>query len=347
MDIRVETIYLGEKDILKYQLINDNNMIVEFLSLGGIITKILTNDYEGKFENVVLGYKNLNMYVKNPSYLGAIIGRTAGRIYRGTVDFEGKKITLNKNNLENTLHGGNIGFDKKVWSGEEFRNSDNVGVKLKYRSEDGDEGYPGNLNIEVYYILNNKNEFIISIKGVCDEDTLLNITNHSYFNLSGEGKRDILKHELYINSDEICHIDDSCIPTGSYMKVGGTPFDFRIKKEVGRDLNKDHIQLVRGNGYDHPWILKDNENISVEFYDNKSKRALEIKTDQKTVVCYSMNSTDGLLLNNGRNAKPRMACCFETQAPPIGHNQCFKEYSIVKKFQEYRANTSYRFYIKE
>lgn len=336
-----------ENGFKRYQLINDNSMLVEVLSLGGVITKIITEDKNRFLENVVLSYKNLEDYYENPSSFGAMIGRTAGRIGGAEFLLNGEKYNLHKNNNENCLHGGNDSFSKKIWDVETIENDDYVGLKLSYTSEDLENGYPGNLDLDVYYTLNNENELKIHYTGKSDKDTIVNMTNHSYFNLSGNAKNNVLGQELIINSDYIGEVDEYLIPSGNAIEVKGTPFDFNDAKVVGKDINKENIQLKYGSGYDHPWILNKKKDSDVIFYDKKSGRVLEIKTNQKAIVCYSMNFTDDLTMECGRAGQKHDAICFEAQSIPVGYDDCFIDDIILKAGEVYDNETIYKFYVKE
>lgn len=335
-----------EGRLIKYKLINDKNMIVEIINLGGVITKILVPDYNGNYENVILAYKDLDDYLENPSKLGCVLGRTAGRIGNAEVSINGILYNLPKNNNHNSLHGGVKGFSYKFWTGETIINNDEAILKLTYLSEDGEEGYPGNLKVEINYILNNNNELKIAYKAISDKDTLVNLTNHSYFNLSGNCKRNILGQELYINGDNICELDKYLIPNGNFLSVKGTPFDFTEMKSIGKDIEQKNQQLNYGNGYDHPWVLNSNKKISATLYDKISRRGMDIITDQKAIVCYTMNFTDSLILEHGKAGNVREAICFEAQNLPIGYNNCFMEESLLKANEEYRNETIFRFYLK-
>ena len=338
---------IRENGFERYQLINNNDMLVEVLSLGGVITKILTKDKNGVLENVVLAYKNLEDYYENPSSFGAMIGRTAGRIGGAEFSLNGEIYKLHKNNNENCLHGGNNSFNKKIWKVETIKEENYIGLKLSYISPDGENGYPGNLSLDVYYTLNNYNELKIHYTGKSDKDTIVNMTNHSYFNLSGNEKRNILNEEATINADYIGEVDKYLIPTGKAIDVKGTPFDFNKGKLIGQDINEDNIQLNYGSGYDHPWILNKKKDSDVLLYDKESGRVLEIKTNQKAVVCYSMNFNDDLIKECGGVGAKRDAICFEAQNLPIGYDDCFIEDVVLKAGELYDNETTYKFYIKE
>lgn len=335
------------KNIICYELINSSGFQVNILNYGGIITDIIAPDRNGNLENVVLKYKDFKSYEKNICYFGAIIGRTAGRIAEGKVNLEGNTIVFNKGDDIHQSHGGIVGFDKKIWDSKVSVEKDRAILSLKYLSRDGEENYPGNIEVTVEYIVTENNELIINYSGESDKDTLLNMTNHSYFNLSGSVKQDILSHLLYVNSDFLVELDETQVPTGNLIPLGNTPFDFRGSKEIGKDIESDHYQIKAGSGYDHPWILKNGDNVKVSVYERNSGRALDIYTDRKAVVIYTMNSSsDENELYIGRKAYSREAVCFETQSPPIGRNNAFLEDSILKKGEKYKAQTIFKFYTK-
>lgn len=336
----------AEGQITKYQLSNDNNMIVEVLDLGGVITKILVPDKNGVVENVVLAYDDLNQYYNTTAFYGAMVGRTAGRIGNANFKINDKEFTLHVNNNHNCLHGGVNSFNVKKWNVELIEKQDEVGLKLSYVSEDGENGYPGTFKVDVYYILNNNNELTIKYRGLTDKDTLVNMTNHSYFNLSGNCQRDILNHELYINGDSIVEVDEFLIPTGTLLPVKNTPFDFTLPKNIGKDINEENTQLSYGSGYDHPWVLNKDKDVEIVLFDAVSGRAMDIVTDQKAVVTYSMNFPDGHKADCGKIPGRRDAVCLETQGFPIGYDDCFIEGGILRTGEEYSNQSTYRFYIK-
>lgn len=337
---------IKEDGFERYQLINDNSMLVEVLSLGGVITKILTKDKHGVLENVVLAYKDVQAYHENPSCFGAMIGRTAGRIGGAEFTLNGVKYNLHKNNNGNCLHGGDNSFSKKIWNIETIEKQDYVGLKLSYISSDLENGYPGNLALDVYYTLNNDNELKIHYTGKSDKDTIVNMTNHCYFNLSGNAKSNVLGQELVINADYIGEVDEYLIPSGKKLDVKGTPFDFNTAKLIGKDINEDNIQLKYGSGYDHPWILNKKKDNDVVLYDKESGRTLEVKTNQKAVVCYSMNFPDDLMMECDRLGRKNDAICFEAQNLPVGYDDCFIDDIILKAGEAYDNQTIYKFYIK-
>lgn len=329
------------ESIIKYSMVNDQGTKVEILNLGGIITGIYTPDKNGIIENIVVGYRDITDYLDNPSYYGAIIGRTAGRISKGGVVLNGKTIEFNKNYKVTQCHGGNEGFDKKMWNVEKEFSKDEVSLKLYYVSKNGEENYPGNATVMVTYSLNSNNEFIIKYKAISDEDTLINMTNHSYFNLSGNLKDTILEHELLIDSDKFLEIDELSIPTGKILDVNDTPFDFRKSKFIGEDINKQHYQIERANGYDNYFIFNDNKCIKIEH--KKTGRAMEVTTDNGGVLVYTMNYPDRRILYNGNNSIERQGVCVETQEKPIGYDNAFIKSSIINKDKIYERITKYKF----
>lgn len=346
MNITKRQVVLDNKEITLYQLYNDKGMMVEAMNLGGIITKIMTEDKDGKFENVVLEWQDLNTYIENPGYFGAIIGRTAGRIHKAQVTIDNNIYTFPQNDNANSIHGGITGFDKKIWECEEIIDQEEVTLKLKCVSEDGEEGYPGQLDVVVYYKLNNSNEFTIRYEATTNKTTLVNLTQHTYFNLSGDAKRSIEEQEMFINSDKVCEIDHQAIPTGNLIDLStDSIFNFKNKKLIGQDINKEHIQLTYAKGYDHPWLLNEGD-LAAQLYDPISKRSMEIRTNQEAVVVYTMNHPNENKLTNGNSAPRRYAVCFETQAPPIGYNEVNKELSLLKPENKYYHETTFAFKVK-
>lgn len=348
MQVKEEKVTLKSgKVITKYFLSNDRGMGVEVLSLGGILTEIIVPDDKGNFENILLKWQDLETYETNPGAFGAIVGRIAGRIHDAKVTLNEKVYTFAKNNNGNTLHGGIESFSGKNWEGRgEVINKEALLV-LTYLSKDGEEGFPGNLDVKVSYILNNENALTIRYEAVTDKDTIVNLTNHAYFNLSGEAKRSILEQEVMINSDKICALDKELIPDGTYLSlVTEAPFDFRVSKAIGKDIKAEHIQLTYANGYDHAWVLNEGE-TAVRFYDPVSKRCMEIETNTSGVVMYTMNYADApIKLSNGAYQAPRYGVCFETQELPIGYNEVFKEAVILKKGDTYKKETTFKFSIQ-
>lgn len=331
------------KDVIEYNMKNDNGIKVSILNFGGIITRIMTPDRNGNLENIVLAYKNKEDYFTNSAYYGALIGRTAGRIAGSRTIINRKEYEFYPNYNPNSGHGGKEGFDKKIWEVKEIISNNECGLELKYYSEDGEEGYPGNVEVKAKYILNNNNELKLIIEANSDKDTLFNMTNHSYFNLSGDYKRDVSKSELMINADEYLEIDKTGAITGKSISCKSTAFDFREKKEIGRDINDSDKQLELGNGYDHPFIFNDEKGCIV-LEDRESGRGLKVETNNSSVVIYTTNYPGNKQLTTGEMPKFRGAICLETQEPPIASNGMFTMDSTLKKDKKYSKETKYKFY---
>lgn len=329
------------KDVIAYNVKASSGFEVEILNLGGIITKIKTPDINNNLENIVLGYKNIESYYNNPSYFGAIVGRTSGRICDGKIIIEGKEYNLNKNYGLHQGHGGNIGLNSKIWDVDIIEGNDYIEIILSIKCYDREENYPGNLDVFVSFKIYEDYTIEETYKASSDKTTLVNITNHSYFNLSGNINRSITEQYIKLDSSYLVEIDDTCVPTGKVIDVTNTPFDFRSLKCIGDEIDANHEQIKIGCGYDHPFILGDNKQIYME--DKISKRNMTITTNQKTVVIYSMNFVDDEELYNGKKNQRRFGICFETQAPPIGRNMCFIEDSLLKKEDKYIQKTVYKF----
>jgi len=345
--IKVKVLEKEVKDIYQYSLTNDYGVQVKILTLGGIITDIIVPDKYGTMENVVVKWDDLSEYLDDNSFTGAIVGRTAGRIADAWAKIDEKIIKFNLKNGNNQIHGGLEGFNKKIWTDSTEEIKDRVSLILEGFSKDGEENYPGNLNCIVKYSLTNENQLIIEYSGLSDKDTLLNMTNHSYFNLSGNLKRNILDEKLTIKAEEVGVLRSDKALSGEIYTVAETPFDFRYGKNIGKDINADNNQLHIVKGYDHPWILKKNEKeFNIKLEDEISGRVLEVITDAKAVVVYTTNYPDGEKLTNKRNLLKNDAICFETQSLSIGENSTFVEDSILKKDQFYKKKTIFKFYTK-
>lgn len=347
MDINEKV--LGEingQPVKSYNIINSNGLEVRVLNYGGIITDIIMADKNNNRENIVLKYKSLESYKTNPSYFGALIGRTGGRISNGEVELNGEMISFNKNYGLHQGHGGNEGFNTKFYSVKAEVMEECAYVELSRVSPDLEENYPGNLEVKVRYSLNEDDELKISYYGITDKDTLVNMTNHSYFNLSGNGKENILNHDLYINSKSIVELNEVQVPTGMLMYIEDTEYDFNSMKKIGKDIDGDNPQLKIGNGYDTPWYLEDGEGPALKLYHQMSGRNLEIYTDRKAIVVYTHNYPDDEVMENGKSREWRYGIAIEPQNPPIGVDSCFMEDSILKQGNEFNAETIYKFSIK-
>lgn len=334
-------------EIKSYTITNSKGFSVTALNYGAIITDIMVKDKNGKLENVVLKYKDINDYKDNPSYFGALIGRTSGRVCEGKVLFNNKVLEFNKNYGIHQGHGGDNGFDKKVMDVKTNIGPKESYIEFSFKSKNKEEGYPGNLDVIVRYTVTEDCSLKIDYRGISDEDTLLNLTNHSYFNLSGYEKETVLNHCLYVDSDYLIELDNTQVPTGNLIDLTYSPFDFIIPKTIGRDIEKNNYQLKIGSGYDHPWLLHEGDNVKVRLWDETSGRCMDVYTNQKAVVLYSLNFPDDRVIENGKCANIRSGIAIETQSPPIGRNNSFIEDSILLKDNEYKKQTIYKFYIKE
>ena len=323
----------------KYWLVSED-LKVGILNYGGIITDILMPDKTGLEENLVYGFDNMEDYANKSPKFGCIIGREAGRIAYGKFTLNNKNYELSINNGVNHLHGGSNSLDKKLWNAIQTGNK----LELSYFSPNGENAYPGNVNFKVVYELVD-NELTIKNYATTDEDTIINLTNHSYFNLAGNGKEDCLNHELYIDADNIAKLHKDGFTAGELLNVEGTAFDFRKAKKIGKDIEAKEEQIILGGGYDHPFILNSGSKPQVVISHKESGRILEIETDQKTAVFYTGNflGSEGKL-SFGKDCIYRGAFCIETQNIPNHIN--IKGYEdIITKEKPYYAQTLYRFKI--
>ena len=333
----------AQAPITVYTLRNANGVETRITNYGGIVISLKVPDRNGKFDDVVLGFNNAEDYAKNDPYLGAIIGRYGNRIAKGRFTINGVEYKLAVNNGENHLHGGIKGFDKVVWTGRQTRTKAGPAVVLTYLSKDGEEGYPGNLRVRVVYTLTNKNELKIDYSATTDKDTVLNLTHHSYFNLSGEGNGDILNHQLKINADRFVPTDAGSIPTGELRKVAGTPFDFLTSHTIGARINQDDEQLKFGNGYDHTYVINGRPGtlrLAASASETSSGRTMEVWTTEPGVQLYTGNFLDGTL--TGKSGKPyprRSGFCLETQHYPDSPNKPSFPTTTLKKGATFKSTT--------
>lgn len=330
-----------------YTLANKNGVEVKITNYGATVTSIKVPDRSGKFEDVALGYDSIDGYLAKNPHLGSVAGRYANRIAKGEFTLNGKAYKLAKNNGENHLHGGPKGFYQALWTATPVESGDNVGLTLKYLSKDGEEGYPGNLDVTVTYTLTGDNALKIDYAATTDKDTILNLTNHSYFNLAGAGNGDILKHELKINSEQITPVDSTMIPTGDVKPVAGTPFDFSKLTAIGARINDQDEQLILGKGYDHNFILNVNNTIStpaVEVYEPTTGRVMEVFTNQPGVQLYTGNFLDGTITGKGGKVyNQRYGFCLETQHYPDSPNKPNFPNVVLKTGQRFDSTTIYKF----
>ncbi len=334
---------LNGKVIGLYTLTNANNMQVDITNYGATIVRLFVPDRNGRLEDIVLGYDSLAGYYNGKSYFGCVVGRYANRIAGAKFTLDGKVYSLAANNGPNTLHGGVNGFDKAVWDVQQ----DNGGLTLTYTSKDGEEGYPGNLMVSVRYELNNANELSIRYRAETDKTTVLNLSNHSYFNLDGQGKGDILGHELMINAESFTPVDSTLIPTGEVIKVAGTPFDFTVPHTIGERVNDTGNEQIRfGGGYDHNFVLKGETGkmkLAAKVVSPASGRTMEVNTTEPGVQFYCGNFLNGSEKGKGSEYKQRFGFCLETQHFPDGPNQPSFPTTILNPGEKFRSETIFRF----
>ncbi|MET7272313.1 aldose epimerase family protein [Streptomyces flaveolus] len=321
---------------------------MKVLSYGGVVQSLEIPDRRGRYENVSLGFDNLDDYVARSPHFGALIGRYGNRIAKGRFTLDGKQYQLSVNDGENSLHGGALGFDYRVWDVEPFTRGSDVGLVLHYTSVDGEMGYPGTLKAKVTYTLTRRGEWRIDYEATTDKATVVNLTSHVYWNLAGEGSGTIEDHELSIAASRFTPTDAGLIPTGELAKVAGTPFDFRRAKPIGRDIRDGHPQLVTAKGFDHNWVLDkgitDRPEHVATLRDGASGRTLRIATDQPGLQFYSGNFLDGTLTGPGGSVyRQGDALCLETQHFPDSPNQPSFPSTVLRPGQTYRTTTVHSF----
>jgi aldose 1-epimerase len=361
----------GGDDVFEYTLTNAKGMEVKIITFGGIITSVEVPDRQHKMANVALGFNNLNDYeTLNSPYFGAIIGRYGNRIADGRFTLDGVTYCLDANNGPNSLHGGGKGFDKQVWTvTEEINDASGVGIQLHYLSPAGDGwtgdfpnsaclpsdmlGYPGDLDTYVTYTLNEENQIVINYEATTDAPTVVNLTNHSYWNLAGEGTGTIYDHLLLLNADEYTPVDATLIPTGDIPSVAGTPFDFSKPKHVADGIRSDDQQVVFGKGFDHNWVLnppKPNKalNLAATLSELDSGRMLNIWTDQPGIQFYAGNFLDGSLYGTSNHAyRQSDGLALETQHYPDSPNHSNFPSTVLNPGETYASTTIFEFAVRQ
>lgn len=334
-------------NLVMYELTNANKLRMSVTNFGGRIVSLWVPDKSGKFADIVLGYDSLSHYLKDNSFFGALIGRYANRIARGEFSLDGKVYNIPVNSGVNTLHSGPNGFHNVFWNMEKVPSKNGEQIVLRYKSKAGEEGFPGNLEVKVTYILTNENELVILYEALTDETTIVNLTDHSYFNLAGAGHGDILGHLLEINADYFTPVDETLIPTGEVAPVAKTSFDFRLPHPIGGRINDDNGQLKIGQGYDHNYIInkvKNELSMVARVKEPNSGRVLELWTTDIGVQFYSGNFlNESILGKEGKVYGYRSAFCLETQHFPDSPNKVEFPSTVLRPGEVYHKKTVYKF----
>jgi aldose 1-epimerase len=333
------------KAVERFTLTNAKGIELKAISYGGIITSLRVPDRTGRLDDIVLGFDSLDAYLKDDPFFGAIIGRYGNRIAKGAFTLDGQTYKLAANNGPNHLHGGHMGFDKVLWTAEPVAGKN--AVTFSRTSPDGEEGYPGNLRVQVTYTLTDANELIVDYRATTDKATPVNLTQHSYFNLAGQASGDILGHQLMLNADRYTPVDETLIPTGELAPVAGTPFDFLKPTAIGARIDQNVPQLKNGQGYDHNWVLNrtgTGRTLAARVIEPKTGRTMEIATTEPGIQFYSGNFLDGTLTGKGGAVyKHRTGFCLETQHYPDSPNQPKFPSTTLRPGSEYKTSTVFTF----
>lgn len=330
-----------------YTLTNDKGVEAKITNYGGVLVSMKVPDRRGKLADVVLGYDTFDEYLQDRAHFGSIVGRFANRIAGGKLSIAGVQYDLVKNNGENHLHGGTKGFDRVVWQAKEIGGKDSPALQLTYMSKDGEENYPGNMSVTVVYTLTDSNELKIDYAATTDKETVVNLTNHTYFNLAGAGG--ILNHEMMINADYFTPADKTQIPTGEIRSVKGTPFDFTQPMRIGARIDDGYEQIVLGKGYDHNFVINRKDNaltLAARVYEPTSGRVLEVSTTEPGVQFYTGNFLAGAKGKGGRAYERRHGFCLETQHFPDSPNKPNFPTTTLKPGGRYTQTTVFKFSAK-
>lgn len=332
-------------DASLYTCTNKNGMMIGVTDFGATLHAVLVPDRDGNLCDVVLGYDSAEQYEEGTVFFGATVGRNANRIGGASFVLNGKRYELDKNNGENNLHSGLDFYNVRVWKVKEHTENS---ITFLLHSPDGDQNYPGAVDIEVTYTLTDENEIVIHYHGIPTEDTILNMTNHSYFNLSGHDSGDVLEQEVWIDADAYTRADASSVPTGELVLVEGTPMDFRIEKKIGRDIEQDYEALKLGNGYDHNWVLNNHGEFGkiASLYSDKTGIEMDVYTDLPGVQMYTANFVENEMGKAGAIYQKRHAVCFETQYFPDAVNHENFKSPICRAGEAYDTTTVYRFSVR-
>ena len=336
------------REVNAFVLKNARGMSVQILDLGGVIASIKVPDSSGNFSDVTTGFDYPQPYLDGAGYMGAIVGRYANRISGGKFSIDGIDYSLAKNNGDNAIHGGLVGFDKKIWDVEFLVGLHDSKLKLSTFSPDGEEGYPGRVEVSVTYTLNDQNQLTIDYSATSDKATIINLTNHAYFNLDGHQAGSILEQEVMLNANHFTPIDQSSIPTGVILDVAGTPLDFRQRKAIGLDIESEDRQMTFGSGYDHNFVINHSEpgsvSLAAEVYSPNSGRVMKVYTDQPGVQFYTGNFLNGKLVGKeGAVYGRRSAFCLETQHFPDSPNKPTFPSTILQPGDQFASRTIFEF----
>lgn len=334
--------------VTEFTFINATGSQMKVINFGGIITQIRVPDRQGVLGDVALGFDELEPYLERSPFIGALIGRVGNRIAKGKFTIDGVNYQVSAESGGNNLHGGPEGFDKRVWTGQVIQKDGDEALRLSLLSPDGDQSFPGNLQVEVIYQFTAKNEVVVDYHATTDKPTPVNLTQHSYFNLAGKG--DVLSHQLHINADHINAVDETMIPTGAPMPVAGTPFDFRTAKPIGQDINAPHEQLIRGGGYDHNFLINQSTykalTLAAHVSEPTTGRTLTVFTQEPGVQLYTGNFLGGGLKSRGQEYTARTGFCIEPQHAPDSINQPQFPSIVLLPGEEYKTRTIFAFGIE-
>ena len=337
----------AEGPVQRWTLNNGHGLRVKILTYGGVLQSVETPDRHGRRANITLGFDNLADYVAKSPYFGCITGRYANRIALGRFSLDGKQYQLPINNDPNSLHGGTVGFDKHIWATTPFTRAGQVGLVMRFTSPDGDQGYPGKLSSVVTYTLTKGNGIRMDYRATTDAPTIVNLTNHAYWNLAGEGSGTIENHRLTIKASKYTPVDPTLIPTGAIDPVGGTPMDFRRSTAIGDRIRDGFAQLVIGRGYDHNWVLDRHGSglqVAAKVTEPRSGRQLTVLTTEPGLQFYSGNFLDGTLVGtSGRMYRQGDGLALETQHFPDSPNHSNFPSTVLRPNQTYRTTTVYQF----
>jgi aldose 1-epimerase len=346
--VATTSIMLDTQRVTIFTLTNTSGMEVRIAEYGATILSIRVPDRRGRLGDVTLGFDSLADYVRNPRYIGAVVGRYGNRIAAGRFTLDGKTYTLARNNGPNHLHGGTRGFDKVIWRGQRTARGDSAGVRLRYRSPAGEEGYPGTLEASVTYLLTPRNELIIEYDATTDAPTIINLTQHTFFNLAGAGTRDVLDHELTLDASRFTPVDSTSIPIGELKPVDGTPFDFRRPSRIGARITANDPQLRLTNGYNHNYVLDRPRDRSLfhaaHVREPTAGRTLDVYTTEPGLQFFTANAFDGTLIGKGGRGYGRhFGLCLETQHFPDSPNHPEFPSTVLRPGATYHTVTVFRF----